>query len=51
MKKIAGDFIILHVCQKPQSYKYASWDRVWQTSFLFILGHILPFYPTIDPGN
>ena len=51
-KKNAGYIIILHVCQKPQSYDVCFLRYgVQQTDFFVILGHFLPFYHTIDPKN
>ena len=52
IKKAHGDAIILHTCTKNYSYMmYASWDMEYDTQFFVILGHFLPFYPTIDPKN
>ena len=49
--KIAGNIIILHVYQKPQSYEVQFLRSEVRQIFLVILGHFLHFYPTINPEN
>ena len=51
IKKAPGDAIILHTCTKNYRMMYASWDMEYDRQFFVILGHFLPFYPTIDPKN
>ena len=52
MNKIARDIIILHKCTKNHNHMlYGSWGKQWDTEFLFIVGHFLPFYSPNDPKN
>ena len=52
MKKVTGDGIILHMCTKNHNHMmYSSWDMEYDRQLFVILGHFLPFYPTIDPKN
>ena len=44
-KKIAGDIIILHVYQKPQSYEVQFLRYGVRQNLFVILGHFLLFYP------
>ena len=41
-----------HKYQKHNHIRYSFWDTEWDRQQIFvILGHFLPFYPTIDPKN
>ena len=50
-QKNAGDTIILHVYQKPQSYEVQFLRYGVRQDFFVILGHFLPFYPFNNPEN
>ena len=51
-KKATGYVITVQMCTKNHNHMmYASWDMECNRHNFVILGHFLPFYPTIDPGD
>ena len=48
MKKIAGDIIILHMCNKNHNHiRYSSWDTKWDRIFC----HFRPFFAPFTPSS